>query len=168
MKKLITFFIILAIIGAGAIVGAKELMFPISDKDIIEKYAKEFKVEPSLVVSIIDFETEFSPSKYEPGKAVGYMKLTDKTGEALAKELGDTKFDKTTIADKETNIKLGTYYLSKNDDKGLEETVGKWAIRNGLDEDPNFDLEGYAREYYVEKIESREKMYKLLYPSLNK
>ncbi|AQM60045.1 lytic transglycosylase domain-containing protein [Clostridium baratii] len=163
MRKLISILIVGLVILVGVGFAAKETLFPMKDKGAIEKYAKEYDVKPELISAFINFETGFEPVEYKEGKACGLMKLTAKTGENLAKEIGDNNFKAKDIADNDINIKLGTYYLSKSVKDGLKETVGNWAIRNGEEKNDKFDAKEYAKEYFTKKIELREKIYKILY-----
>ena len=111
MRKLISILIVGLVILVGVGFAAKETLFPMKDKGAIEKYAKEYDVKPELISAFINFETGVEPVEYKEGKACGLMKLTAKTGENLAKEIGDNNFKAKDIADNDTNIKLGTYFL---------------------------------------------------------
>ncbi|MEG1001835.1 transglycosylase SLT domain-containing protein [Clostridium sp.] len=163
MRKIISIIVIGLIVVIGAGFAVREVVFPIKDKDIIEKYAKEYNVEPELVASIINFETRFEPVKNTGKNGAGLMKLTADTGEKIAKEMGDTNFNKDDIDKDDTNIKLGTYYISKNGGENLSDLVGNWAIRNGENKEDKFDDKQYAKDNYTKKIETRKDIYKVLY-----
>lgn len=167
MKKIISVLVIIAILVIGGGLAARSTLFPVKDKDIIQKYAKEYNIEASLIASFINFETGFSPLPYTDNNSVGYMKIKAATAESLAQEMKIENFDKTTISNNDTNIEMGTYYLSKFKDGGIEEMVGKWGIKNGQDANEEFDAENYYKTYHVEKIEKLNKFYKILYPNLN-
>lgn len=164
MKKKITsgILIVLAlIIGAGFV--ARETIFPLKEREIIEKYSEEYNVKPERVAAFINFETAFEKVDYKPHKASGLMKITDDTATEIAKELGDKDFKADEIVDNDKNIQYGTYYLSKSNGKSLEDTVAEWVVRNGDDEDSSFNAKEYAKENYTDKIKKREKIYKILY-----
>lgn len=163
MKKVISIIAIVLVVLIGVGFAVRETVFPIKDKEIIEKYAKEYNVKPELIAAIINFETGFDKDKYKDNEARGLMRITEQTGERLAKEMGDTSYQKDSFDQDDTNIKLGTYYLSKSNGKDLKETVGNWALVNGKDKDPKFDAKKYAEETYTDKIKTRETIYKVLY-----
>ncbi|WP_317310605.1 transglycosylase SLT domain-containing protein [Clostridium thermobutyricum] len=163
MKKTINIIIIILILLVGCGIFVREVIFPIKDKKIIEKYAKEYNVKPELIASIIHFETDFNQIPYNKGKACGLMKLTAKTGAELAKEIGEKNFKPEEIVNNDKNIQLGTYYLSKSNGKSLRDLVGNWSIRNGVEKDSKIDMKDYAEKFYTKKIENREKIYKVLY-----
>lgn len=164
MIKKVTSGILIALavtIGAGFV--ARETVFPMKDRDTIEKYAKEYNVKPERVAAFINFETGFDKVEYKEHKASGLMKLTEDTGAEIAKEIGDTNFKPEQIADDDKNIQYGTYYLSKSNGKSLEDTVGEWSIRNGEEKNEEIDMKEYAKKYYTDKIQKREAIYKILY-----
>lgn len=161
MKKIVNILIIvlILIIGSGFVIRAT--LFPIKDKGALEKYAKEYNVKPELVAAVINFESNFKNIEYSNSEPSGLMKLTPKTGEELAKEMGLKNFKVEDIANEDTSIRLGTYYLSKSNGENIKEVVGNWAIRNG--QDTQIDMKAYAEQYYTSKIENRAKIYKVLY-----
>lgn len=161
MKKIINIVIIALILIIGAGFAVRSLVFPIKDKTAIEKYAKEYNVKPELVAAVINFETGFKNVAYDNNNPCGMMKLTPKTGTELAKEIGLQNFKTEDVANEDTSIQLGTYYLSKSNGESIKDTVGNWAVRNG--KDPQVDMKSYAEQYYTSKIEGREKIYKVLY-----
>ncbi|MBY0757018.1 transglycosylase SLT domain-containing protein [Clostridium sardiniense] len=167
IRKIMGILIVLLVITIGGGFIVRETIFPIKDKEIIIKHAKEYKVDPALVAAVINFETNFDPIEYKEGKACGLMKLTDSTGVELSKEIGYKDFKKEKIAQNDINIKLGTYYLSKSNGDTLENQVGNWVIRNGIDKSDKLDIKAYAKEYYTDKIATREKIYKILYFTFN-
>lgn len=174
MKKLGTILgVILVLVIGGALI-TRTLVFPLKYKAEIQKYAKEYNVEPELIAAVIHVRSAFDPKEYEIGKECGPMALQDKSAEIIAKEMNLKDFKEENLADPDLNIKLGTWFMSKNyKDKDIESLVEKiggmnWQDAAGnkkLEEDKKF-WEDYYKQYFTKKIESRMKIYKLLYPTL--
>ncbi|HHD2753603.1 TPA: hypothetical protein ACOTG0_002415 [Clostridium perfringens] len=81
MIKKVTSGILIALavtIGAGFV--ARETVFPMKDRNAIEKYAKEYNVKSERIAAFINFETGFDKVEYKEHKASGLMKLTEDTG----------------------------------------------------------------------------------------
>lgn len=89
----------------------------IGDYDtLILSAAREFKIDPLLVKSVIWKESTFNPRAYS-GKAFGLMQLTPRTGLHVASQL---KMPSPDLYDPATNIRIGTAYLA-----GLIRQFGK-------------------------------------------
>jgi uncharacterized coiled-coil protein SlyX len=82
---------------------------------IVVEYANQFELNPSLILAVIDLESNFK--QYEVGAADdrGYMQIIPSTEKWLANEYGDkigVTYDPEKIFDPEYNIGLGAAYLS--------------------------------------------------------
>lgn len=164
MKKLIISLLTVGIIGVGGILFARQGLYPLNHKAEIKKYAEKYDVDPALVAATIHFETNFRETQYKEGKPSGLMNINDENGIEIAKEAGLEIKDKKDIAIADNNINIGTFYISKIfDGKDYKEMMASWIERNGKVEEAD---KVYASQYYGEKIEKREKIYKFLYPSL--
>lgn len=97
---------------------------------IIEKYAKDFKLDPSLIHSIIATESDFNPKAVSPKGAKGLMQLMP----ATAARLGvDNSFDP------EQNIRGGVQHF-------------RWLMDN-FNNDLNLSLAAYnAGENLVQRL----------------
>ncbi|GAA0077672.1 hypothetical protein UT300005_20500 [Clostridium sp. CTA-5] len=166
MKKI---FITLGIIGTliiGAGIGTRSLVYPLTNKDTIKKYSKEYNVKPEVIAAVIHFETNFNPTPYKEGHRVGLMNINDTQGLNMAKEMGLNITKPEDIASDDVNIALGTWYISNNGgDSNLDDMMGQWILRNN-DEDDKEKMVEYAKKYYGEKVEHRAKVYNMLYPEL--
>lgn len=76
----------------------------------INESSKEFGVDPDLVAIVTYIETKGKLGLDSAVGAVGPMQVMPDTGRELARELGLRNYD---LRDPKTNIRLGTYYLSK-------------------------------------------------------
>ncbi|MBN1066950.1 lytic transglycosylase domain-containing protein [Clostridium botulinum] len=166
MKKI---FITLGIIGAlliGTGVCARSVLYPLNNKDNIQKYSKEYNVKPEVIAAVIHFETGFKSTPYKEGHKVGLMNIKDTEGIEMSKKIGLNITDPKDIASDDVNIQIGTWYISHNGgDSNLDDMMGKWVLRNN-DEKDEEQMVAYAKQYYGEKIEKRVKIYKILYPEL--
>lgn len=174
MKKLRVIFVTILVLIVGSVFVARTLVFPLKYKKEIQQYAKEYNVEPELIASIIHVSTNFDSKEYEKGKKCGPMNLQDKSAEVIAKKMGFEDFKPENLDDPDTNIKIGTWFISQNcEDKDIEQAVTMWGGVNWQDNKGDKEKEerkkfwqNYYKKYLVEKVKSRMKVYKILYPSL--
>ncbi len=93
-------------------------MKKLSDNDIavVAKQAKKagekYDIDPMLVLSIIVVESSFNKDAKSPMGARGLMQLMPGTAKSLCMEMG-IKYNDRVFTDIETNVHVGTYYLSK-------------------------------------------------------
>lgn len=87
----------------------------------VEQYAEEFGVPTDLVWSVIKTESGFDSSAVSSKGAVGLMQLMPSTFEWLTDDILREYLGIGMLYDPETNIKYGTYYLSR-----LYNRFGDW------------------------------------------
>jgi soluble lytic murein transglycosylase len=94
-----------------------ELMFPRPYLDLVEKYAQEYDVAPSLLYGLIRTESAFREAVVSRAGAVGLMQLMPATAKDWADRLkrdgGPDYFNQDEIVDSTVpslNIHIGTYY----------------------------------------------------------
>lgn len=86
--------------------------YPQKYSEYVEKYSEEYGVPEYIVYSTIKIESGFDSSAESSAGAVGLMQLMPDTFQYLMAEMKeDYKAD--LIYGPETNIRYGTYYLSK-------------------------------------------------------
>lgn len=163
MKKLISIISIILVLLIGGGLVAKIAIYPIDFKDDIKKYSKEYNIDPSILASLINFETRFEKKDYEAGKSNGILNMRDDFAKDLANKAGIKNFDPKTLANPEVSIKLGAFFISQY--KTTEKMVMNWTIRSEEEERKEL-MKDYAQKYYVPKIEKRAKIYKILNPGL--
>ncbi|MCY6484152.1 transglycosylase SLT domain-containing protein [Clostridium aestuarii] len=174
MKKIGVIFGAILVLIIGGTLLARTVIFPLKYKTEIKKYSKEYSVEPELIAAIIHISSNFAPKEYEKGEKCGPMNLQDKSAEVIAKEMGFTDFNLQNLAEPDTNIKIGTWFISQNyKNKDIEQAVEKWGGVNWQDVKGNKEKEerkefweDYYKKNFVEKVKSRMKIYKILYPTL--
>ncbi len=146
-------------------------------KEYIEKYAKEYNVDPLLIYSIIKAESNFKEGTVSNKGACGLMQLMDNTAKEVAENTIMEYESGTTLYNPEKNIKLGIIYFSdlmkiyKNKELALiaynagSGNVDKW-IETGVLKADGSDIENIPyteTNTYVRKILRNYKIYKKLY-----
>ena len=80
--ELAALFVLLLLAGALLRVGYRQYMraaYPLAYSDYVEKYAKVYEFEPSLIYALIRTESEFDPDAISSAHAMGLMQLTADT-----------------------------------------------------------------------------------------
>jgi soluble lytic murein transglycosylase len=154
--------------------------FPFPYRYRIDRHARERGLDPYLVAALIRQESEFDPSAVSVAKAVGLMQVMPGTGRELSRKLGIRPFRTALLKDPETNIRLGTYYLSRQIESrqgSVEDTlagynagpsrVPKWRGWNDYREPAEFveTIPFQQTRDYVQIIERNADVYRWLYSS---
>ena len=86
--------------------------------EVILSESSKYKLDPILILAVIDVESKFQFGAVSPAGARGIMQIMPATGKflvesvrALAKEIKVEQFVPEHLDDPIVNIKLGTYYL---------------------------------------------------------
>ena len=106
---------ILAILAAFSIMNIpilEKVIYPYPNQAIIEKYAKQYGVDPLFVVSVIREESKFLPQSESHKGAKGLMQLMPSTAQSIAVSLGDKTYKAEDLLSPEKNIQYGTWYLA--------------------------------------------------------
>lgn len=88
------------------------LMYPIPYKKEIEASAAKYEVDPLLVAAIIRVETNFKQDQISKKGAIGIMQIMPDTAQWIFGKDGFQAYTLTDLNRTETNIKIGTKYLS--------------------------------------------------------
>ncbi|MBD3272571.1 MAG: transglycosylase SLT domain-containing protein, partial [Elusimicrobia bacterium] len=107
-----------------------KVMRPVIHKDIINKYAGEYKFDPLLIMALVKVESNFASKARSHRGAVGLMQLLPSTAEEMAVELGMENFTRDDLEKPEINIRLGYHYLAKLRNLCGEDTVQMLAAYN--------------------------------------
>lgn len=142
----------------------------------VSKYADEYGLDENLVYAIIKAESNFNVNAQSNKNAKGLMQLMDETATDVAKIL-QIEIDENKILEPDTNINLGTKYLSiliekyKNIEVALAAynagsgNVDNW-INNGTIKADGTDIENIPfkeTNNYVRKILRDYKIYNILW-----
>ena len=90
----------------------KEQLYPQKYGQLVERYAQQNELEPTLVYAVIYTESRFRPDAESNVGARGLMQLTEETFDWVKYRLDEPKevtFD--AMYDPETNIRYGSYLL---------------------------------------------------------
>ncbi len=121
--------IIIAIILASVIFGVifqkvsdnvERSKYPLDHREFVEKYSSEYGVPQNVIFAVIKTESGFDSSLLSDDGKIGLMQVSPETLETYKEELHDS-YDTGMLYDPETNIKYGTYRLSK-----IYLKVGTW------------------------------------------
>lgn len=117
MKKIIKILVILLIISLVGFFIYKlrlpilEKIYPLSYYNYVQKYSNEYDVDKYLVLATIKAESNFDEEAESSKGAKGLMQIVETTAVEIAETIGmDT--ENIDIFDPETNINLGTKYIS--------------------------------------------------------
>ena len=182
-RFLIVFLLIFIIIVVFLGVFKNEILkvfYPLKYSENVEKYAKEYNVEESLIFALIKAESNFKEEAVSHKDAIGLMQIMEETAIDVAKKYDiniNENNTKEEILNTDNNINIGTKYLSvllekyKNVEVAVAAynagigTVDKW-IEQGIIKADGTDIENVPYKEtnnYVRKILVNYKMYKELY-----
>ncbi|MGI6724878.1 MAG: lytic transglycosylase domain-containing protein [Christensenellales bacterium] len=133
---------------------------------LIEKYAKEYGVNPSFVSAIIKCESSYRADAVSRVNARGLMQIMPDTGIWMAKRLKMSGYQPDDLFDPEINIRFGTAYLSYLSDifsgspvmvaaafHAGDNNVKRWALNRSqdkktieLEQIPTSDTKSYVRK----------------------
>lgn len=147
----------------------------------VEKYSAEYGVPENLIYAVIKTESSFDSSATSSKGAIGLMQLMPSTFEWLAKDILREHLSAGMLYDPETNIKYGTYYISRLYNRfgdwdtalaaynGGEGNVSEWLADTRYSTDgkkliiDNIPDEFSETEGYVKKVNKAFDKYKKLY-----
>lgn len=103
---------------------------PVIHKDIINRYAGEYKFDPLLIMALVKVESNFVRKARSHRGAIGLMQILPTTAQEMAHELGLTDFSLEDLEKPETNIMLGYHYLAKLREQVNGDTIQMLAAYN--------------------------------------
>lgn len=152
--------------------------YPLAYTDLIQRYADEYGITPSLVSAVICVESHFQPEVTSHAGAVGLMQLTPETFRWAQQRAGVKDFlTAEKLTDPETNIRFGVYTLKllyeQFDDENAvlaAYNAGQGNVRRWL-QDTQYSADGKHLDTvpytetatYVKRIEKAQTIYRKLY-----
>lgn len=110
--RLLSKIIILLIILVLAL-SAITILFPLEYVDHINKYSKEYDVDPLLIAAVINVESKYRKDAVSPKDARGLMQIGPTTGRWAGEELNIANYNENMLFIPEINIRIGSWYLSR-------------------------------------------------------
>lgn len=95
--------------------GPEELRhaFPHYYFDRVQTAAREARVDPCLVISVMRQESFFDSGAVSPVGALGLMQIMPETGQQLARQLGVAPFARERLFEPQLSIRMGSHYLAE-------------------------------------------------------
>jgi len=87
-------------------------IYPLRFEEHIVAYSEEYDVDPYLVAAMIKVESGYSPEVQSHQGAVGLMQIMPPTAHWAADNMGIEDFHIADLKEVETNIHIGTWYIS--------------------------------------------------------
>ncbi len=89
-----------------------EIAYPLSYREEIEKYAKQYELDPARVAAVIYCESSFQPEAVSSAGARGLMQIMPETGAWIAKKLGESDYTDERLFEPVLSIRYGCWYLN--------------------------------------------------------
>lgn len=153
------------------------LLYPIKYSYYVEKYCKQYNLDPNIIYAIIECESNFNESASSHAGAIGLMQITPETYEWAISKTGEKIQQENDLYDPETNIKYGCYIYSLflNEFKDQQVALacynaGRGNVKNWL-KDSRYSKDGSTlkvipfkeTEQYVKKVNNANKIYQIIY-----
>jgi soluble lytic murein transglycosylase len=155
------------------------LYYPYGFKDIIDKYSREYGMDPLFALAVIRQESNFKTDAGSYAGARGLMQIMPATGENIARQIGLSDYDDGMLYDPEISIEMGIYYLDQQLDNfngnliyclgaynGGPGAMSSWLSRfGGKSEDEFIEHITYLEtKEYIKKVMGNYYFYQMLYP----
>jgi soluble lytic murein transglycosylase len=88
------------------------VIFPVAHWDLLKRYASDRQIDPFLLTALVAQESTFQADVRSSADAWGLMQLLPSTGRRYAVKAGVRGFTTARLTDPDTNVRLGTAYLS--------------------------------------------------------
>ncbi len=89
------------------------ILNPVIHKESADRHAKRYGEDPLFITAVMKVESNFVKNAKSPRGAIGLMQIMPNTALEMARELGVKKFETADLEEPDTNILIGTYYISK-------------------------------------------------------
>ncbi|GAB7388601.1 lytic transglycosylase domain-containing protein [Bacillaceae bacterium] len=89
-----------------------KLMYPVSYKKEVMQAAAKYRVDPFLILAIIQIESNFTSDRISHKGAVGMMQIMPDTAEWIIEQAGFSPLVIHDLDEPRINIEIGSWYLS--------------------------------------------------------
>ena len=154
------------------------LYYPYGYKEYVNYYSSKYNLDSLFTLAVIREESRFQPDAGSFAGALGLMQIVPSTGESISRQIGLANFDKITLLDPETNIKMGTFYLRQmldNFDQNKFYALGAYnggpgAMNKWISQWGNMDIDEFIENIpydetrnYIKKVMGSYYFYQMLY-----
>lgn len=123
--------ILLVFLGAFGMVKGTEKVFPKKYIEYVEKYSKEYDIDPFIVLAVIKTESNFKENATSKKGAKGLMQIMDETALWVNEKINIKDFSEGMLYNPKENIQIGTWYLKWLLDKFDSEDLAILAYNAG-------------------------------------
>ena len=178
MKKTIIIIIIMVLTILVFQMQVLPKLYPKEYSEYVEKYAKEYEIDPLWIYSIVKAESNYKINAKSKSNAIGLMQIMLSTAKEIGSEINfEEDITEEKLYEPETNIQIGTAYfkilLEKYNNTNLAliaynagmGNLDKW-LEQGIIDPQGENLENipYAEtKNYVKKILQNYKVYSEIY-----
>ncbi len=174
LKKIASLIVLLIVISLIV-----TMFYPVGYKNIVNKYSKEYGVDPYLVLSMINVESKYNKDAVSNKNARGLMQIGPQTGLWAAESLKIDNYSESLLFEPEINILIGVWYIDQlkkefGDRSDLvlaaynagSGNVNKWLSDDNYSKDGDLtNIPFNETDEYVTKVKKNHRVYKLLYKS---
>ncbi|SHJ76237.1 soluble lytic murein transglycosylase [Caminicella sporogenes DSM 14501] len=158
-----------------------KMVYPFHYRHLIEKYSREYNLDPLLVAAIIKVESKFNEKAVSIKGAKGLMQISSITGKWASEELKIENYTEEMLFNPDINIKIGCWYLNLLNKQfnnnlslvlaaynGGSGNVSKWLkdIRYSEDGINLKNIPFVETKGYVKKVHKSFKIYRYLYKDI--
>lgn len=127
-RSLMVLLILILSVGLGFLFDfictcVEKSVYPKEFSEYVEASAEQYDVPPHFIYAVIKHESDFRSDAVSAAGAVGLMQILPDTFTWLTDDVLYDHFKEGMLYDPETNIRYGTYYLSR-----LFEQFGSWEL----------------------------------------
>jgi soluble lytic murein transglycosylase len=158
----------------------QRIYHPLRYEQAIAENATTNGLDPYMVAALINVESGFDPGDVSPRGAVGLMQVMPATARQVGRQLGIAgKVTTETLAVPETNLRIGTRYLSTlvrhhgADDVGLAAynagsvAADRWLAESRSTGRPFREVVDFPEtRHYLEEVLAQREVYATLYPGV--
>ncbi len=115
MRKLFNYIIVFTVSLISfvvLIINYFNISYPVKYLETVNKYSSIYNLEPVLVLSIINVESNFKQDAVSISNAIGLMQLKLSTAQDMSNLCNDGEVNTEILCDYEYNIKYGCMYLN--------------------------------------------------------
>lgn len=165
--------LVVVALAAGVVVVTEpswylRLRYPLEYESIIQGHARNYRLDPALIASVIYHESRFDPDAESRTGAIGLMQLQPETARGIALRTGGSRFEVADLYDPELNVRYGSWYLrhlldTYHGDVELAlaaYNAGRGNVERGL-------VFAETREY-VRRVLATQALYDRVYPALER